>query len=195
MKKIVVVGFAMTLCLTAAASARAQVGLAAGGIMSDASVKVSDSDVETESLTRLSAGAYYATGKTFGLIFGGYYTQKGFGVVGSETEVKPAYIEIPVMGVVRLPVVGRTIGPRLYGGANFGIEVSCDTSGSLSELPGFSCDETNSFDFGLKAGLGVQVLFLGLDLSYVHGLTDIAKQDEISIKNRTWSLALLLGIG
>jgi hypothetical protein len=195
MKRFAIAGLAFALCLVAATSASAQVGIVAGGVLSDASVTVSDADVDTESLTRISAGAYYATGKTFGLIFGGYYTQKGFAVVDSDTEVKPAYIEIPVMGVVRLPVIGRAIGPRLYGGANFGIEVSCDTTGSLSDLPEFSCDETNSFDFGLKAGLGVQVLFLGLDLSYVHGLTDIAKQDEISIKNRSWSLALLLGIG
>lgn len=195
MNKTVPLVIGALLALVLAGPARAQVGISAGGVLADASVSAAGSDVDTESLTRFSAGAYYATGQTLCLVFGAYYTEKGFRVKSGRSEVKPAYIEVPVMGVFRLPVIGRVIGPRLYGGANLGFEVSCGTSGTLASLPEFSCDDTQTFDFGLKAGLGVQVLFLGLDLSYVHGLTDIAKSDQLSIKNRTWTLALFLGAG
>ena len=98
------------------------------------------------------------------------------------------------MGVIRFPVIGRVIGPRLYGGINGGYEVSCKTEG-----PGFAddplCGETNKFDFGLKGGLGVQILMVGLDLSYTYGLTDVAKDEAVDIKNRSWALALLIGVG
>lgn len=195
MQKLASPLIAAALCLAVAVSARAQIGVGGGAILTNASVSVSGSELETESLTRLSAGVYYATGGMFGLMFGGYYTQKGFEVAGSNTTFTPSYVEIPVMAVVRLPLISQILGSRLYGGGNLGVEVNCETSGSLSELPGFSCDETNTFDFGLRVGLGVQINFFGLDFSYVHGLTDIAKQDGIEIKNRSWSLALLLGIG
>ena len=57
------------------------------------------------------------------------------------------------------------------------------------------CDETNSFDFGLKGGIGLQVLFIGLDFAYTYGLTDVAKDDLLKINNRAWSLALIIGVG
>ncbi len=195
MKHISALVLPALLVLVVAGPARAQIGISAGGILADASVAANGSDVETESLTRFSAGAYYATGQTLGLIVGGYYTEKGFQVKADGAEVKPAYIDVPVMGVVRLPVIGRVIGPRLYGGANLGFEVSCSASAASTSLPGFSCDDTQTFDFGLKGGVGVQILFLGLDLAYVHGLTDIAKASELSIKNRTWALTLFVGAG
>jgi hypothetical protein len=99
------------------------------------------------------------------------------------------------MAVFKLPIIGRLLGPRLYGGVDLNFEVNCSESGLLAGLGGFSCAQTNSFDFALKGGLGLQVMFLGLDLSYTHGLTDIAETDAASVKNRTWALALLFGVG
>ncbi|MBT8461034.1 MAG: PorT family protein, partial [Gemmatimonadetes bacterium] len=57
------------------------------------------------------------------------------------------------------------------------------------------CDETNKFDFGLKGGIGLQVLFFGLDFSYTYGLSDVAKEEAVKINNRAWSLALIVGVG
>ena len=179
------------LALTAMPAA-AQVGITGGGIYSDANVEVDGASVDTESRTGFQFGVSYATGSVFGVIFGGYYTEKGFDVANSPDRVRLSYIEVPVMGVVRLPFLERTIGPRVYGGINGGFEVSCSTDGTVSST---FCDETNSFDFGLKGGIGLQVLFIGLDFAYTYGLTDVAKEEALKINNRAWSLALIIGVG
>jgi hypothetical protein len=49
--------------------------------------------------------------------------------------------------------------------------------------------------FGLKGGIGLQVLFFGLDFAYTYGLTDVAKEADLKINNRAWSLALIIGVG
>lgn len=187
------IAFAVTLLLALTAMpAAAQVGITGGGIYSDASVEANGVSVDTESRTGFQFGVSYATGSVFGLIFGGYYTEKGFDVANSADRVRLSYIEVPVMGVVRLPFLERTIGPRVYGGINGGFEVSCGTDGSV---PDTFCDETNSFDFGLKGGIGLQILFFGLDAAYTYGLTDVAKEEDLKINNRAWSLALIIGVG
>jgi hypothetical protein len=187
----IVLAAALLLGFTAMPAA-AQVGITGGGIYSDASVERDGSSVNTESRTGFQFGVSYATGSVFGLIFGGYYTEKGFDVANSADRVRLSYIEVPVMGVVRLPFLERVIGPRVYGGINGGFEVSCSTDGiGYATL----CDETNNFDFGLKGGIGLQVLFFGLDFAYTYGLTDVAKEADLKINNRAWSLALIIGVG
>ena len=172
--------------------ASAQVGITGGWISADANLEVEGSSVSTEARSGFQFGASYATGGVFGIIVGGYYTEKGFRVTGTDEQARLSYIEVPVMGVVRLPFLERTIGPRVYGGINGGFEVSCSTEGTVSAT---FCDETNSFDFGLKGGLGIQVLFIGLDFAYTYGLTDVAKEEDLKINNRAWSLALIIGVG
>jgi hypothetical protein len=130
----------------------------------------------------------------FGIIVGGYYSQKGFDLVSTGERARLSYIEVPVMGVVRLPILERVLGPRVYAGMDGGFEVSCDVEGSGVILGGL-CDETNWFDFGLRGGIGIQVLMLGLDFSYTYGLSDVAKESDLKINNRAWSLALLVGVG
>ena len=189
------IALASTLLLAfGAAPAAAQVGITAGGIYSDASVKVDGSDVSTESRTGFQAGLSYATGGVLGVIVGGYYSEKGFDVAEESNRIRLSYVEVPVMAVVRLPVIGRAIGPRVYGGINGGYEVSCKTEPAGIGGDTF-CDETNKFDFGLRGGLGVQVLMIGLDFSYTYGLTDVASESNVEVKNRAWSLALLVGVG
>lgn len=174
--------------------ANAQVGITVGGIYSDASVELNGSPVETDYRTGFQAGASYATGGMFGIIVGGYYSEKGFDVVGTAERVRLSYVEVPVMGVVRLPILERVIGPRVYGGISGGLEVSCSTEGTGLVTAGL-CENTNSFDFGLRGGIGIQVLFFGLDASYTYGLSDVAKDEALSVNNRSWSLALLIGVG
>jgi len=183
----------LLLALTAMPAA-AQVGITGGGIYSGASVELDGSSVETNDRTGFQFGVSYATGGIFGVIVGGYYSEKGFEVASTLERARLSYIEVPVMGVVRLPILERVIGPRLYGGINGGFEVSCSTEGTGLVTAGL-CENTNSFDFGLKGGLGLQVLFIGLDFAYTYGLTDVAKEEALKINNRAWSLALIIGVG
>jgi len=184
----------MLLLAVTAVPAVAQAGIVAGGIYSDASVQLNGNDVTTDYRTGFQVGVSYATGGVFGIIVGGYYSEKGFDVVSSTDRIRLSYVEVPVMGVVRLPFLERTIGPRIYGGINGAFEVSCkvDQPGSIF---GDLCENTNSFDFGLKGGLGLQVLFFGLDFAYTYGLSDVAQDEALKINNRAWSLALIIGVG
>ena len=191
MRLRIVLAATLLLALTAMPAA-AQVGIAGGGIASDANVEVDGTSVDTESRTGFQFGVSYATGGIFGIIVGGYYSEKGFGVANSADRVRLSYIEVPVMGVVRLPILERVLGPRLYGGINGGYEVGCSTEGLFTTD---FCDETNKFDFGLKGGIGFQVLFFGLDFAYTYGLSDVAKEESVKINNRAWSLALIIGVG
>jgi hypothetical protein len=183
----------MLLAFTAAPAA-AQVGITAGGIYSDASVELNGTSLETDSRTGFQIGASYATGGIFGVIVGGYYSEKGFDLISTAERIRLSYIEVPVMGVVRLPFLERVLGPRVYGGINGAFEVSCSTEGS-GLVSASLCENTNSFDFGLRGGIGLQVLFFGLDFAYTYGLSDVAKEETLKINNRAWSLALLIGVG
>jgi hypothetical protein len=174
--------------------AMAQVGITAGAIASDASVERAGVSVDTDSRSGFQIGASYATGGVLGVIVGGYYSEKGFGVSATGERARLSYLEVPVMGVVRLPVLARTIGPRLYAGINGGFEVSCSTEGAGLVTTGL-CENTNQLDFGFKGGLGIQVLVVGLDFSYTYGLSDVAKDDALKISNRSWSLGLIFGVG
>jgi len=185
---------AAVLIAVTALPARAQVGITVGGLYSDASIELSGTDVATDYRTGFQGGVSYATGGVFGIIVGGYYSEKGFDVVSTAERARLSYIEVPVMGVVRLPILERVIGPRVYAGIDGGFEVSCSTEGSGLVTVGL-CDDTNWFDFGLRGGIGIQVLMLGLDFTYTYGLTDVAKADYLKINNRAWSLALLVGVG
>lgn len=193
MRLRIAVLLALLLALTSL-PATAQVGVTVGGLYSDASVELDGSSVDTEFRTGFQVGASYATGGVFGFIFGGYYSEKGFDVLSTDERVRLSYIEVPIMGVVRLPFLERVLGPRLYAGINGGYEVSCGTEGTGLVTAGL-CDDTNKFDFGLKGGLGLQVLFLGLDLAYTYGLSDVAAAESLKINNRAWSLALIIGVG
>jgi len=193
MRLRIVLAATLLLALTAMPAA-AQVGITGGGIASDANVEADGTSVDTESRTGFQFGVSYATGGIFGIIVGGYYSEKGFGVANSADRVRLSYIEVPVMGVVRLPILERVLGPRLYGGINGGYEVSCKTEGT-GLITANLCDNTNKFDFGLKGGIGLQVLFFGLDFAYTYGLSDVAKEESLKINNRAWSLALLIGVG
>ena len=81
----------------------------------------------------------------------------------------------------------------LYGGINGGFEVSCSTEGNC--VRHLLRMRRTAFDFGLKGGIGLQVLFIGLDFAYTYGLTDVAKEEDLKINNRAWSLALIIGVG
>ena len=183
----------MLLAFTAAPAA-AQVGITAGGLSSDASVEQNGASLETDSRTGWQFGVSYATGSVFGVIVGGYYSEKGFDLVSTAERIRLSYIEVPVMGVVRLPFLERVLGPRVYGGINGAFEVSCSTEGT-GLVSSTLCENTNSFDFGLKGGIGLQVLFFGLDFAYTYGLSDVASDESLKINNRAWSLALIIGVG
>ena len=176
------------LLLSAAIPARAQVGIQGGVNIASASASVDGADVDTGERTAWHVGAYAARGGLIGFHGGVYYSQKGFSV-GSGGDVELDYVEIPLLLRVKFLML------RAYAGPNLAFEINCNTSGDPA--PGgvsFSCDETNSFDFGWKVGAGGKLLIFSLDLAYEWGTTDVWDTSNGSIKNRAFQVTAGIGI-
>lgn len=143
--------------------------------------------VGTEPTSGLRAGVSAAYGfgeeEYFALRSGLYYAQKGSEIdVGGGTtqEMGVDYLEVPLLAVFNLPVESRW-RPRVYGGGQLGLELSCELEDpSTGQFE--SCSNANvttaSTDFGLVFGGGLgyavgEATVLSLDGGYVFGLTNI----------------------
>jgi hypothetical protein len=187
MKLARVIFVAGVLAAITAAPARGQVGIMGGVNVADVSASANGSDVDTGDRTAWNVGVFASKGGLIGFMTGLYYSQKGFGVGG--TDVKLDYLEVPIM------LRAKFLMLRGYAGPNLAFELSCDTSGD-AVLNGVTllCDETESFEFGWKIGVGGTLMIFNLDLAYLWGTTDIWTSDSGSIKNRTFQIDLGLGI-
>ncbi len=100
--------------------------------------------------------------------------------------------------------------PILYGGPSVAFETRCSVTGEGDgSSVSLDCDdpqldgalETTKTNFGLVFGGGFEILYsrltIQLDARYNLGLTNLNDADdaaEVSVKNRTWSFMLGLGI-
>ena len=82
---------------------------------------------------------------------------------------------------------------RGYAGPNLAFELSCKGDTDLNGAS-LSCENTESFEFGWKIGVGGTLLFFNLDVAYIWGTTDIWKADNGSVKNQVIQVDLGLGI-
>jgi Outer membrane protein beta-barrel domain len=187
MKLSQVLSITALLAAATATSAQGQLGVMAGVNVAGVSASASGSDVDTDGRTAWNIGAFASRGGLIGFMTGVYYSQKGFGVGGADVDLN--YLEVPLMLRVKFLML------RGYAGANLAFELDCVTSGAptLNGIP-FSCDDTESFDFGWKIGAGGTLLLFTLDLAYEWGTTDIWKVDNGSIKNQVFQIDLGLGI-
>jgi hypothetical protein len=181
------IGLAAAITVAAALPAWGQVGIQGGYNYATASVKVDGGDVDTSNRDGWNVGVFASKGGLIGGYIGVYYSQKGFGV--SDRDVKLDYVEIPVMARVQFLML------RGYAGPNFGFQVSCNRE--ADPTPGgtaFSCNDTKTFEFGWKIGVGGQLLMFALDVAYEFGTTDVWEIDNGSIKNQVIQVMLGLGI-
>lgn len=170
-------------------------------------------DVESESGFTLGAvvGYDFAPAGLIGVQSGLSFSQKGATISPADTDdeadVDLDYLEVPLLGVLNIPVSGTQVAPRLYAGGILGFELSCDlavvdvedavTTSGECDAPGFDENrlETNGVDFGFLFGGGVgfdtgpgQLI---LDARFNVGLTDINDTPDpspVEIKNRTFQL-------
>ncbi|MDX1393294.1 MAG: porin family protein [Gemmatimonadota bacterium] len=178
-----------------------------GGINS-ANVSLDPEEFDTSARTAFVGGLFAEFGLSdlFAIRPEALYSGKGFkGSEGTaELEFKANYIEIPVLLVARLG--SSSVQPVLFAGPVIAFESSCDVSASDTGLSFDSpCDEfdegieTKSTDFGAAFGAGVEIdlggFFLLGDARYNLGFTDVADDEEASVKNRGWSFQGGIGIG
>ena len=115
------------------------------------------------------------------------------------------YIRLPLQGIYFFNNYGDKVRPKISFGPSFGFMVGGD---SKSEEGGETITEADSkdlfkgFDFGLNAAVGTNVrlspaCWLNADVTYYHGLTNVAETGSLDWKNRRLGLNLgvLFGIG
>jgi len=81
---------------------------------------------------------------------------------------------IPVVAGVRILGKGDALNLRLFAGPSIMINTSSEVN---SNLPDLSEESLSDAQWAVVGGLGVDVLFLYLEISYEAGLTDTFKED------------------
>jgi hypothetical protein len=190
-------------------------GLKGGLNLSSLSVDdPADPDLDFDNQIDFLAGAFvqFGIGRIFALQPEVLYSQRGAKSRGIDpaTKLNQNYNEIPRLLMARLSSRESPIYPLLYAGPTVAFPTRCrvtEEGGGTSES--FDCDdpqadgalEPTKTDFGLVFGGGFEILYsrltIQLDARYNFGLTnlnDSADAEQVSVKLRTWSFMLGLGI-
>ncbi|GAO42424.1 porin family protein [Flavihumibacter petaseus] len=109
------------------------------------------------------------------------------------------YLELPVMGVINiLPNLNIQAGP--YVGYLAAARVNdAKSDGSNNEVAELNSDNFNRFDFGVAAGIGVDIQHITLGARYNVGLTELGKSGSVvgesfnGVKNS--NISVFVGVG
>ena len=122
------------------------------------------------------------------------YTQKGAEVDFEDARgtLKLNYLQVPLLARYRL-TSGNAI-PNLIFGPAVAFKTGCTASGSEGPIEiNIDCDEADvgiaSTDFSLIAGVGLEFASFMFSLRYDYGLTAVPSEGDVSVYNRTISLA------
>jgi hypothetical protein len=154
-----------------------------------------------------SAGLFaeYRASALFSVPVGVTWTQKGGSgetAAGVPFELGSSYLEIPVMLNLTVPY-GDSQRLGFYGGVAVGFQLSCDVT---REGETVECGETEIFDtdpesvewsipFGIEYDFQLaNGHFLGLDLRYTYGLSDIMTSSTVELMNRGWQFLVSWGV-
>jgi hypothetical protein len=205
MKKLIT-GLSAALALAAftmpAYGQGVSIGAKLGASLADLGGDIEDTDIRTG----FAGGA--ALGIDLGMITGLQlellYVQKGaefsdvIDGVPVNVTAKLAYVEVPVLFNVVVPVPNSPIQPRFFGGPAISLELSCDFEAEANgESEEADCEDveapTKSVDFGLVFGGGVDFAVgtgaVTVDGRYNLGLTNILDDDSgDEVKNRSFQI-------
>jgi hypothetical protein len=179
---------ALALVPVVAAPASAQLGFKAG--LTFATLSEDDASPDFKNQTGFAAGV--AIGLPLGIPILRLqpellYVEKG-AKVEPDTEVKIAYLEVPVLFRVNIPSPGIT--PFAVAGPMASLRLSC-------EIDAEDCDQdVESVDYGVALGAGLRFggpLGLTLEGRYTAGLKNINKVSE-GIDNKTRTFMVLAGV-
>jgi Outer membrane protein beta-barrel domain len=192
------------LGLLVATPAAAQMGFGIkGGLnvadLSDLKTVDTWEEFENESKTGFVGGGYvkFPLGP-MRLQVEGLYSLKGAkgttggGSFSSEPwETKLTYLEIPVLLKYEFPT--PALKPFIYGGASVAFLMKAEMRNERINSDWVDLEEeVSSTDYGLVAGVGIELLGITIEGRYTHGLADVASgKDRNTVleeaKNKTWS--------
>ena len=119
----------------------------------------------------------------------------------SEETLKLNYLEIPLLGVMNIPVEA-SFAPKVFFGPALGINLSATSESEFeySYYDGYEyvtesgssdgdLEDVNTIELGLIIGGAIELDKIVIDLRYNMGLTDIGDWDN-SLKNKVFSILL-----
>lgn len=190
MKKFLLALFICTsLCFTAVAQSKFSLGPNAGFGHS----WVSNTD---KAKFKLAANAglalVYSATEHFGIGLDAKYSYEGVKTgSGTSGSLDLNYFRIPLKAIYFFNNYGNQFRPKIFAGPSFGFL----SSGKRNDIDEKSL--YNSSDFGITAGAGfnyrlVSNSWFTADLNYLHGLSDVTKND--APKNHNRNLQLNVGV-
>jgi outer membrane protein W len=141
----------------------------------------------------------YSAAEHFGIGLDVKYSIEGAKAetTGAKYELDLHYLRIPLKAIYFFNDHGDKVRPKVFVGPSFGILSSAkeNYNGTEDDIK----NETESFDLGLTGGAGVNVrladkTWLNTDLSYYHGIKEIAKTGDYSNKNVILSVGVNFGL-
>lgn len=146
-------------------------------------LSLASTNYETNAALGWSLGVAYKRGKFFYWQVGARYNNAIYELklAGQEpdtlTDKKFSVVDIDVplnLGINLLSATERVVGLRLFIGAvpSFILDVSS------TDFPKFTKDDVNEFMLYGQGGLGIDVLFLSIDVGYNYGFNDLFKTQE-----------------
>lgn len=190
-----------------------QAGVSVGAAISDISGDDTQGiDSRTAPYFGLSLVGQPAT--IIGFETGLYYVSKGASVDDEDVEVdiKPTYLELPLLLRLALPSGESGIRPVIKAGGYMAFQSSCDVEArgggvsievdcdELFDLIGEDEEsEIQSVDYGVKAGVAVDIpigerVVLAPELIYTRGLRDILEVDGESIEGTNSTFQIGIGV-
>lgn len=188
-----VLSLAIALMVIVPAAAMAQMSPVSAGIKGGINLATlsSDTDEDFERLTGGVGGVFIGReiNKSFGWQLEGLYSMRGAKADGGDAKIKLNYIDVPVLarfgGTSASGIKAFAFtGPQV----SFNIKAEAEFLGETEDLK----DDVEKFDLGWTVGAGVEVNRFTVDARYTLGLMNIAKDDEESVKNRTF--AVMIGV-
>jgi len=199
MKKTLVIILAALLIAPFATFAQIKIKPAFG--INFANIKNSDNKFAIDGQTGFSVGGTVQIGKKF-VVEPGVFWQKdkyeikdiddmpGEIIKGDYSSIKiPLYLGFYIIGDSK-----STLGIKIFGGpsAKFNIGAGSDEIEGIKEI---GKDDIQNAIWGVKAGAGVDFMFLFADLGYNWGLNDVFKGDRIGdINSQTNHFELTVGL-
>lgn len=179
-----------------AALAQSDVTLGVRGGVSVASASLDLDTFSDENRTGLVGGAFLAFQPgLLGLQFEALYHEKGFREENGPSDLDLAYLEIPALLKLGLPLA--VIRPGVFGGVAVAFETRCEFQGLDCEDAGLETKGTDlSGVFGADLMIGLGGLSLWADGRYTVGFSDIHEAGDVfeDIKNRSWDFTAGVGI-
>jgi hypothetical protein len=185
------------VCIAAApAAAQVDVGLKGGFNFSRFTLDPEDPDLTFPYFYGPTGGVFVTAGEgPVAIQVEGLYSRRGSKIedeLGAESLVTLDYIDVPLLlrfngASVDATTLFVTVGPTI--GFNFRARRE-DSDGTTSNLD----DDIEQIEYGVSAGLGVQVEGLVIEGRYTHGLSNIdataSVEEDREVRHRTFTLLL-----